>query len=66
MNNIFNFDCSTCEYNRGCYGGNMGNQFQYCQKSSEKVRELINISERLKKLEQEILTFKKDKNNKNT
>ncbi|UKI57802.1 MAG: hypothetical protein L6V81_11110 [Clostridium sp.] len=36
IGNIFGFDCATCEHNRHCYGGNMGNQFRYCQKAGEK------------------------------
>lgn len=43
IGNIFGFDCVTCEHNRDCYGGNMGNQFRYCQKSTEKVQNLDNL-----------------------
>lgn len=43
IENIFGFDCGTCEYNRHCYGGNMGNQFRYCQKSAEKIQNLDNL-----------------------
>lgn len=52
IGNIFGFDCVTCEHNRNCYGGNMGNQFRYCQKSIEKVQNLD-------KLEQENQKYKK-------
>lgn len=51
IGNIFGFDCVTCEHNRNCYGGNMGNQFRYCQKSIEKVQNLD-------KLEQENQKYK--------
>lgn len=49
IENIFGFDCGTCEYNRHCYGGNMGNQFRYCQKSAEKIQNLENLEIKLKK-----------------
>ena len=51
IENIFGFDCVTCEHNRNCYGGNMGNKFRYCQKSIEKVQNLD-------KLEQENQKYK--------
>lgn len=49
IGNIFGFDCVTCEHNRNCYGGNMGNQFRYCQKSIEKVQNLDNLEQQCKK-----------------
>lgn len=49
IENIFGFDCSTCEHNRHCYGGNMGNQFRYCQKSAEKIQNLDSLEIKLKK-----------------
>ena len=48
IGNIFGFDCSTCEHNRHCYGGNMGNQFRYCQKSIEKIQNLDNLEKQNK------------------
>ena len=50
IGNIFGFDCSTCEHNRHCYGGNMGNQFRYCQKSIEKIQNLDNLEKQNKQL----------------
>ena len=50
IENIFGFDCSTCEHNRYCYGGNMGNQFRYCQKSTEKIQNLDNLEKQNKQL----------------
>lgn len=50
IENIFGFDCGTCEYNRHCYGGNMGNQFRYCQKSTEKIQNLDNLEKQNKQL----------------
>ena len=50
IENIFGFDCSTCEHNRHCYGGNMGNQFRYCQKSTEKIQNLDNLEKQNKQL----------------
>lgn len=50
IENIFRFDCGTCEYNRHCYGGNMGNQFRYCQKSTEKIQNLDNLEKQNKQL----------------
>lgn len=49
IENIFGFDCATCEHNRHCYGGNMGNQFRYCQKSAEKIQNLDNLEQQCKK-----------------
>lgn len=50
IENIFGFDCVTCEHNRHCYGGNMGNQFRYCQKSTEKIQNLGNLEQENKQL----------------
>lgn len=50
IENIFEFDCVTCEKNRHCYGGNMGNQFRYCQKSIEKVQNLDKFEQENKQL----------------
>ena len=50
IENIFGFDCVTCEYNRHCYGGNMGNQFRYCKKSIEKIQNLDNLEKQNKQL----------------
>ena len=50
IENIFGFDCGTCEYNRYCYGGNMGNQFRYCEKSAEKIQNLDNLEQENKQL----------------
>lgn len=50
IENIFGFDCATCEHNRHCYGGNMGNQFRYCQKSAEKIQNLDNLEKQNKQL----------------
>ncbi len=49
IGNIFGFDCGTCEHNRHCYGGNMGNQFRYCQKSAEKIQSLDNLEIKLQR-----------------
>ncbi len=59
IGNIFGFDCVTCEHNRNCYGGNMGNQFRYCQKSIEKVQNLDKLQQ-----ENEILRKNAEKNDK--
>lgn len=66
IGNIFGFDCVTCEHNRDCYGGNMGNQFRYCQKSAEK-NELLKDNEELKKQleERKYYKFYKYENNPN-
>ena len=37
VGNIFDFSCVGCEYSRHCYGGNLGNQYRFCQKSKEKL-----------------------------
>ena len=50
IENIFGFDCVTCEHNRHCYGGNLGNQFRYCQKSIEKVQNLDKLEQENKQL----------------
>lgn len=50
IENIFGFDCVTCEHNRHCYGGNMGNQFRYCRKSAEKIQNLDNLEKQNKQL----------------
>lgn len=50
IGNIFGFDCAICEHNRHCYGGNMGNQFRYCQKSAEKIQNLDNLEKQNKQL----------------
>ena len=49
IENIFGFDCVTCEHNRHCYGGNMGNQFRYCEKSAKKIQNLDNLEKQCKK-----------------
>ena len=54
IGNIFGFDCVTCEHNRNCYGGNMGNQFRYCQKSIEKVQNLDKLEQENKQLKEAI------------
>ena len=51
IENIFGFDCVTCEHNRHCYGGNMGNQFRYCKKSAEKIQNLDNLQQENNKLQ---------------
>ena len=50
IGNIFGFDCVACEHNRNCYGGSMGNQFRYCQKSIEKVQNLDKLQQENKQL----------------
>ena len=50
IENIFGFDCVTCEHNRHCYGGDMGNQFRYCQKSAEKIQNLDKLEQENKQL----------------
>lgn len=45
IENVFNFNCSECEYNRNCYGGNLGNQFRYCRKSTEKIEEIEKLQQ---------------------
>lgn len=54
IENIFGFDCATCEHNRHCYGGNMGNQFRYCQKSIEKVQNLDKLEQENKQLKDKL------------
>lgn len=54
IGNIFGFDCVTCEHNRNCYGGNMGNQFRYCQKSIEKVKNLDKLEQENKQLREKL------------
>lgn len=54
IGNIFGFDCVTCEHNRNCYGGNMGNQFRYCQKSIEKVQNLDKLEQQNQKYKEVI------------
>lgn len=54
IENIFGFDCVTCEHNRHCYGGNMGNQFRYCQKSTEKIQNLDNLEKQNKQLKEKV------------
>lgn len=54
IENIFGFDCATCEHNRHCYGGNMGNQFRYCQKSIEKVQNLDKLEQENKQLKEQL------------
>lgn len=61
IGNIFGFDCVTCEHNRNCYGGNMGNQFRYCQKSIEKVQNLDKLEQENKQLKEEIRKYQKDR-----
>ena len=65
IGNIFGFDCVTCEHNRHCYGGNMGNQFRYCQKSTEKIQNLDNLEIKLKKQKEVIDRLNFIKNRKN-
>lgn len=60
IENIFGFDCGTCEYNRHCYGGNMGNQFRYCQKSAEKIQNLDNLEKQNKQLKDDLNMLKDD------
>lgn len=52
VGNIFGFSCIECEHNRHCYGGDLGNQYRFCQKSIEKL-------ERFDKLEEENQSLKK-------
>lgn len=54
IGNIFGFDCVACEHNRDCYGGNMGNQFRYCQKSIEKVQNLDKLEQENKQLKDKL------------
>lgn len=54
IENIFGFDRVTCEHNRNCYGGNMGNNFRYCQKSAEKIQSLDNLEKQNKQLKEKI------------
>ena len=54
IENIFGFDCGTCEHNRHCYGGNMGNQFRYCQKSTEKIQNLDKLEKENELLKEKI------------
>lgn len=60
IGNIFGFDCATCEHNRHCYGGNMGNQFRYCQKSAEKIQNLDNLEKQNKQLKDNWNKLKED------
>lgn len=62
IENIFGFDCATCEHNRHCYGGNMGNQFRYCQKSAEKIQNLDNLEKQNKQLKDDLNMLKDDFN----
>ena len=54
IGNIFGFDCVACEHNRNCYGGNMGNQFRYCQKSIEKLQNIEKLEQENKELKRQI------------
>ena len=65
IENIFGFDCGTCEYNRHCYGGDMGNQFRYCQKSTEKIQNLENLQQENQQLKNDINKLQKELNEEN-
>lgn len=54
IGNIFNFDCTKCEYNRHCYGGNLGNQYRFCQKSKEKLESFDELQQKNKKYKEVI------------
>ena len=60
VGNIFSFNCVDCEYNRNCYGGNLGNQYRFCQKSREKLEDFDKLqqeNQELKKQLEEINNF---------
>lgn len=57
IENIFGFDCVTCEHNRHCYGGDIGNQFKYCEKSAKKIQNSDNFEQENKKLTGVISTY---------
>jgi hypothetical protein len=54
IENIFGFDCDTCEYNRYYCCGNIGNQFRYCQKSAEEVQNLDKLQQENEKLKDKL------------
>lgn len=54
VGNIFGFSCGECEYNRNCYGGNLGNQFKFCQKSKEKLESFDKLQQENKKYKEVI------------
>lgn len=54
VGNIFGFSCTKCEYNRNCYGGNLGNQFIFCQKSKEKLESFDKLQQENKKYKEVI------------
>ena len=60
IGNIFGFDCVTCKHNRHCYGGNLGNQFRYCQKSIEKLQNIEKLEQDNKELKENWNELKKD------
>lgn len=60
IENIFGFDCVTCEHNRNCYSGNMGNQFRHCQKSAEKIQNLDTLEKENKQLKEKYINAVSD------
>lgn len=61
VSNIFGFNCTKCEYNRNCYGGNMGNQYKFCQKSREKLESLDKLEQENQKLKDRLNTYENPK-----
>lgn len=54
VGNIFGFSCTKCEYNRHCYGGDLGNQYKFCQKSKEKLESFDKLQQENKKYKEVI------------
>lgn len=54
VGNIFNYNCVDCEYNRHCYGGNLGNQYRFCQKSREKLEDFDKLQQENQKYKEVI------------
>lgn len=54
VGNVFGFSCTECEYNRHCYGGDLGNQYKFCQKSREKLENLDELEKENQKLKRQL------------
>ena len=54
VGNIFSFNCVDCEYNRHCYGGNLGNQYRFCQKSREKLEDFDKLQQENQELKKQL------------
>ena len=54
VGNIFSFNCVDCEYNRNCYGGNLGNQYRFCQKSREKLEDFDKLQQENQELKKQL------------